>query len=128
MEIGIGEVVRRSGVPASTLRYYEERGLITSVRRRGLARVFETTVLEQLALIAVCRSAGFSLDEIALMFAPDGRPSPNRAMLAAKADELDATIRKLTSMRDDLRHAAACPAPTHMECSTFRRVLRSGEF
>ena len=127
-EIGIGEVVRRSGVPASTLRYYEERGLITSVRRRGLARVFELTVLEQLALIAVCRSAGFSLDEILAMFAPDGRPSPNRAMLAAKADELDATIRKLTSMRDDLRHAAACPAPTHMECSTFRRVLRSGEF
>jgi DNA-binding transcriptional MerR regulator len=128
IEIGIGEVVRRSGVPASTLRYYEERGLITSVRRRGLARVFATTVLEQLALIAVCRSAGFSLDEILMMFAPDGRPSPNREMLAAKADELDATIRKLTSMRDDLRHAAACPAPSHMECSTFRRVLRSGEF
>jgi DNA-binding transcriptional MerR regulator len=127
-EIGIGEVVRRSGVPASTLRYYEERGLITSVRRRGLARVFTTSVLEQLALIAVCRSAGFSLEEILRMFAPDGRPSPNRAMLAAKADELDATIRKLTSMRDDLRHAAACPAPSHMECSTFRRVLRSGEF
>ena len=128
VEIGIGEVARRSGVPASTLRYYEERGLITSVGRRGLARVFEPAVLEQLALIAVCRSAGFSLDEILMMFAPDGRPSPNRAMLAAKADELDATIRKLTSMRDDLRHAAACPAPTHLECSTFRRVLRSGEF
>lgn len=123
IEIGIGEVVRRSGVPASTLRYYEERGLITSLRRRGLARVFSSSVLEQLALIAVCRSAGFSLDEILLMFAPDGRPSPNRAMLAAKADELDATIRKLTLMRDDLRHAAACPAPNHMECSTFRRVL-----
>lgn len=122
-EIGIGEVVRRSGVPASTLRYYEERGLITCVRRRGLARVFRTSVLEQLALIAVCRSAGFSLEEILLMFTPDGRPSPNRAMLAAKADELDATIRKLTSMRDDLRHAAACPAPSHMECSSFRRVL-----
>jgi DNA-binding transcriptional MerR regulator len=128
VEIGIGEVARRSGVPASTLRYYEERGLITSVGRRGLARVFEPAVLVQLALIAVCRSAGFSLDEILMMFAPDGRPSPNRAMLAAKADELDATIRKLTSMRDDLRHAAACSAPTHMECPTFRRVLRSGEF
>ena len=127
-EIGIGEVVRRAGVPASTLRYYEERGLITSVRRRGLARVFATSVLEQLALIAVCRSAGFSLDEIALMFAPDGRPSPDRRMLAAKADELDATIRRLTSMRDDLRHAAECPAPTHMECPTFRRVLQSGGF
>ena len=125
-EIGIGEVVRRSGVPASTLRYYEERGLIASLGRRGLARVFSSAVLEQLALIAVCRSAGFSLDEITLMFSPDGRPSPNRAMLAAKADELDATIRRLTSMRDDLRHAAACPAPSHLECPTFRRVLREG--
>ncbi|WP_434444968.1 helix-turn-helix domain-containing protein [Lentzea sp. E54] len=123
IEIGIGEVVRRSGVPASTLRYYEERGLIASVRRQGLARVFSSAVLEQLALIGVCRSAGFSLDEITLMFSPDGRPSPNRAMLAAKADELDATIRKLTFMRDELRHAAACPAPSHMECPTFRRVL-----
>lgn len=122
-EIGIGEVVRRSGVPASTLRYYEERGLITCVRRQGLARVFSLAVLDQLALIAVCRTAGFSLDEILLMFAPDGRPSPNREMLAAKADELDETIRKLALMRDDLRHAAACRAPTHMECPTFRRVL-----
>ncbi|MGI5498752.1 helix-turn-helix domain-containing protein [Lentzea sp. CA-135723] len=122
-EIGIGEVVRRSGVPASTLRYYEERGLIASVRRQGLTRVFSVGVLEQLALIAVCRTAGFSLDEITLMFSPDGRPSPNREMLAAKADELDATIRKLALMRDDLRHAAACPAASHMECPSFRRVL-----
>jgi len=37
---------------------------------------------------------------------------------------LDKTIRKLSAMRDGLRHAAACPAPTHMECPTFRRLLR----
>ncbi|MFD5826295.1 helix-turn-helix domain-containing protein [Lentzea sp. NPDC060358] len=122
-EIGIGEVVRRSGVPASTVRYYEERGLIAPVRRQGLTRVFTPDVLHQLALIARCRTAGFSLDEIALMFDPDGRPSPDRAMLAAKADELDATISRLVVVRDDLRHAAACPAPSHLECPTFRRVL-----
>jgi hypothetical protein len=46
-------------------------------------------------------------------------------MLAAKADELDKTIRKLTDMRDGLRHAAACPARSHMECPTFRRILRA---
>ena len=45
-------------------------------------------------------AAGFSLDEIALMFAPDGRPRIDRKMLAAKAEELDATIRKLTDVRD----------------------------
>ncbi len=40
-----------------------------------------------------------------------------------KARELDKTIRKLTAMRDGLKHAAVCPAPSHMECPTFRRLL-----
>jgi DNA-binding transcriptional MerR regulator len=119
----ITEVARRSGVPASTLRFYEERGLIASIGRRGLRRVFPSSILERLALIAVGRAAGFSLDEIALMFAQDGRPRIDRKMLAAKAEELDRTIRKLTEMRDGLRHAVACPAPNHMECPTFRRIL-----
>jgi DNA-binding transcriptional MerR regulator len=124
-DLDITEVARRSGVPASTLRFYEEKGLISSVGRRGLRRLFEPDVLERLALIALGRAAGFSLEEIARMFAPDGRPCIDRQMLAAKAEELDRTIRELSAMRDGLRHAAACPAPSHMECSTFRRILRA---
>ena len=121
----ITEVARRSGVPASTLRFYEEKGVIVSIGRRGLHRVFDPGVLERLALIAIGRAAAFSLDEIALMFAPDGRPRIDRQMLLSKAEELDRTIRKLTTMRDSLRHAAACRAPSHMECPTFRRILRA---
>jgi hypothetical protein len=75
-------------------------------------------------LIALGRSAGFSLDEIASMFAPDGRVQINRQMLTSKADELDLTIRKLSAMREGLRHAAVCRAPSHMECPTFRRLLK----
>jgi DNA-binding transcriptional MerR regulator len=123
--VDITEVARRSGLPASTLRFYEEKGLIASVGRRGLHRVFDPGVLERLALIALGRSAGFSLDEIALMFAPDGQFRIDRQMLAAKAEELDRKIRKLTQMRDSLRHAAVCPARSHMECPTFRRILRA---
>jgi DNA-binding transcriptional MerR regulator len=119
----IAEVAQRSGIPASTLRYYEEKGLIASVGRRGLRRLFGPDVLERLALIALGRSAGFSLDEIARMFAPDGLLQIDRRMLADKARELDRTIKKLTAMRDGLRHAARCPAPSHMECPTFRRLL-----
>lgn len=119
----ISEVARRSGVPASTLRYYEDRGLIASTGRRGLKRTFDPQVTERLALIALGRAAGFSLDEIAAMFGPDGRPRIDRAMLAARADALDARIRELTAMRDGLRHAVACTAPSHMECPTFRRIL-----
>ncbi|MEP9379887.1 hypothetical protein ABLE91_24460 [Aquabacter sp. CN5-332] len=59
------------------------------------------------------------------MFAPDGQPRIDRQMLAAKAEDLDKTIRKLSAMRDGLRHAAACPTPSHMDCPTFRRILRA---
>ena len=123
--LDIAEVARRSGLPASTLRFYEEKGIIASIGRRGLHRVFDAGVLERLALIGMGRAAGFSLDEIALMFGPDGRPRIDRKMLLAKAEQLDRTIRKLTDMRNSLRHAAACPAPSHMECPTFRRILRA---
>jgi DNA-binding transcriptional MerR regulator len=121
--LDISEVARQSGVPASALRFYEEKGLITSTGRHGLRRLFAPAVLERLALIALGRAAGFSLDEIARLLATDGRI--DRTMLAAKADSLDRTIRELTAMRDGLRHAARCPAPSHLECPTFRRYLRA---
>jgi DNA-binding transcriptional MerR regulator len=123
--LDIGEVAERSGLPASALRYYEEKGLIRSIGRRGLRRVFPAGVIEKLALIALGRSAGFSLEEIAAMFAADGRLRIDRRKLAEKADELDATIRRLTTLRDGLRHAAACTAPSHMECPKFRRIVHT---
>ena len=121
----ISEVSRRSGLPPSTLRFYEEKGLIASVGRQGLHRLFDPGVLERLALIALGRAAGFSLQEIQRMFAPDGRVRIDRAKLAAKAEEVDRRIRELGALRDGLRHAAACPAPSHLECPTFRRILRA---
>ena len=121
----IAEVARQSGIPASTLRFYEEKGLIASSGRRGLRRLFGADVLERLSLISLGAAAGFSLEEIARMFGADGRPHIDRELLAAKAKDLDATIRKLTAMRDGLRHAAACPAPSHLECPTFRRLMQA---
>ncbi|WP_345781259.1 helix-turn-helix domain-containing protein [Dyella subtropica] len=123
--LDIAEVAKRSGVPASTLRFYEMKGLIASVGRRGLRRLFDPGVLERLALIALGRAAGFSLDELALMWAADGQLRIDRQMLAAKANVLDQTIHKLSAMRDGLRHAAACTASSHMECPTFRRILQA---
>lgn len=123
--LDITAVARRSGVPASTLRFYEEKRLIVSVGRRGLRRLFDPNVLERLALIALGRAAGFSLDEIARMFGPDGQLRIERQVLAAKAEELDRTIRKLSAIRDGLLHAAACRASSYMECPKFRRLLRA---
>jgi DNA-binding transcriptional MerR regulator len=119
----IGEVAQRARLSASTLRFYEEKGLIRSTGRRGLRRQFNPDTLQRLALVALGRSAGFSLDEIASMFAVDGSPRIDRRVLANKAREVDLKIRKLSAVRDGLRHAAACPARSHMECPTFRRLL-----
>ncbi len=124
-DLDISEVAERSGVPASALRFYEEKGLIASVGRRGLRRLFDPEVLERLAMIALGRASGFSLDEIARMFGPNGEPRIDRKLLAPKADELDETIETLSAMRDGVRHAVACTAPSHMECRTFQRLLRA---
>jgi DNA-binding transcriptional MerR regulator len=112
-------------VPASALRYYEKMGLIKSVGREGLRRTFAPNVFDQLALIALGQAAGLSLDEIRSMLSPKGGPKIDRAMLAAKADEIDASIVHLRAVSRGLRHAAACPAPSHAQCPTFQKLLKS---
>ena len=121
----ISEVARRTGVPASTLRYYEKRGLIESLAPRGARRRFAPAVLDQLAMVALGQAAGLSLDEVFSMLSPNGLPNIDRKLLATKADELDSTIRQLSAVRRGLRHAAACPARNHAECPTFKKLLKS---
>lgn len=117
--LDIGEVSAQSGVKPSALRYYEEAGLISSVSRHGLRRQFPPEVLLQLKLIVMGKSAGFSLEEISGMFSGNGTPDLPRAVLHQKADEIDKQICELTK----LRHVAECPAPSHMECATFKRLM-----
>lgn len=120
----IAEVAKRTGVPASTLRYYEKKGLIASVGRHGIRRRFAPSVLNQLALISLGQAAGLSLDEIGAMLLPNGQPNIDRQLLLAKADETDRLIRRLRAVSRGLRHAAACPAPSHAECPTFQKLLK----
>lgn len=124
-QLDISDVARRSGVPASTLRYYEEKGLIASTGRRGLRRQFDTDVFDRLALIALGRVAGFSLAEIGVLVGGAAGLTMDRKMLTAKADQLDGQISRLTAVRDGLRHAAACPATRHIECPSFRKYMNA---
>lgn len=120
-DVDISELAKRSGVRASTLRFYEEKGLIASTGRRGLKRLFGPEVADRLSLIALGRASGFSLDEIAGML--DG-PDIDRDRLRAKATELDRRIEQLTRMRDGLRHAADCRHPALMGCPHFLRIVK----
>lgn len=121
--LDIGEVAARSGVRPSALRHYEAEGLISSVTRHGLRRQFGSEVLMQLALIALCKAAGFSLREMAGMFGRGGTADLPRDKLRSRAEEVGRKIEELTALRDTLTHIAECPAPSHLECPSFRRLL-----
>ena len=84
--------------------------------------MFDETVLERLALIALGRQAGFSLNEILSVFTEDG-PKIDREQLLQRAEEIDRTIKQLGHLRDGLKHAAACSAPSHFECPKFQRLM-----
>lgn len=117
----IADVAKRTGVPASTLRYYENKGLLKSLAGKGQRRQFAADVVDRLALIALGQAAGFSLDEVASMLVD---LQVNREMLVAKADEIDARIKRLQAMSKGLRHAAACPEEDHLACPKFQRLLK----
>ena len=123
--LDIAEVAKRSGLPASTLRFYEDAGLIESLGRRGLRRIFGPEVLVRLSLIALGRMAGFSLGEIGGMFGANGVPRIDRALLAAKAVELGQTVSQLRALKKGLDHAVACPAQDHLECPSFQRLMQT---
>lgn len=121
--LDIGDLSKQSGLAPSTLRYYEEIGLIQSVGRHGLRRQFEAQAATQIALISLGKMAGFSLQDIKGMFAKDGTPQLPRTELHLRADALDEQIRGLSRLRDALRHVAECPEPSHMDCPKFRRLM-----
>lgn len=120
-QMDIADVARRTGVPASTLRYYAKKGLIRSLSRQGERRQFPADIAQRLGLIALGQAAGFSLDDVGAMLVEQ---QVDRQMLRDKADELDQRIKRLQAMSKGLRHAAACPEEDHLNCPTFQRLLK----
>ncbi|MGE8408945.1 MAG: helix-turn-helix domain-containing protein [Pseudomonas sp.] len=117
----IADVAKRTGVPASTLRYYAKIGLLESLAGPGQRRQFAADVGDRLALIALGQAAGFSLDEVGAMLV-DLRV--DRDKLVARADAIDGQIKRLQAMSKGLRHAAQCPEEDHLACPTFQRLMK----
>lgn len=109
----IGEVARRTGVAPTTLRYYEKVGLVPAPQRSGGQRRYDESVLARLEVIRLCKAAGFSLDEIAVLLGDDtpGRPVA-RALAEAKLGELDAHIAALQHARAIVEWGMQCTCPS----------------
>jgi MerR family transcriptional regulator, redox-sensitive transcriptional activator SoxR len=106
----IGEVSRRAGVAATTLRYYEQIGLIPAPARLGGQRRYDGSVLTRLEVIRLCKSAGFALEEIQLLFADD---APAEAKLA----EIDAQMESLARARAVIEWGMRCTCPSIDACT-----------
>jgi len=113
LELTVGEVARRAGVPVSALHFYEAEGLISSRRSAGNQRRFPRGILRRVAIIKVAQRAGVSLKEIkeALARLPQDRaPTPADwiEMSAGWRDSLDDRIRRLVAIRDQLTSCIGC--------------------
>ena len=122
--LDIADVSELSGVSTSGLRYYEKKGLIGAVARNGLRRQYEPTVLQELALINLAKSAGFSLDQIGSVLRRPGTPIIPRDALVQKANSLEEQAARLINLANMLRHVADCPYEDHFECSRFQKLLQ----
>jgi MerR family transcriptional regulator, redox-sensitive transcriptional activator SoxR len=120
-ELSVGELAERSGVPVSTLHFYEAKGLIHSVRTGGNQRRFAREELRRVAIIKVAQRAGISLAEIrnALAALPTNRTVSARdwRRLSAKwRDDLEARINRLTALRDQLGDCIGCGCLSLQSC------------
>lgn len=122
-ELSISELVKRTGIPSSTIRYYEHEGLIRSIGRKGLQRVFHIQVIDQLRLIHLGKQAGFSLKELHKMLQNSLNPI-DKIKLEQRANEIDQQIAKLEVLRKSLRHVAQCQYENPLQCSKFQKLLR----
>ena len=107
--IYIREMAERTTVPASSLRYYEDRGLITSERETsGSQRRYSKSTFYKIILITLAQNAGFNLDEIAeqLRKLPDIHPVPPKVWAPLHKiweQRIDQRVAELKQLKIDLR-------------------------
>jgi DNA-binding transcriptional MerR regulator len=116
----IGELARRAGRRTSSIRYYEEIGLLPEPVRVSGQRRYPPGTLRTLAAVAAAQRAGLSLAEITAVLAAapaeHGGVEEFRRVAAAKLPQAAAAIERATAARSWLEHAAACECPTLEEC------------
>lgn len=112
--MNIGDVARRSGLPAKTIRYYEDIGLIRPQRSENGYRSFRESDLHTLAFLGRARALGFTIEDcrtLVALYEDEGRESAQVKQIAEEhLRQIDDKIAQLQSMRatlDKLVHACA---------------------
>lgn len=132
-EITIGELAQRSGVAASALRYYEERGLIRSLRTASGHRRFPRHVIRRVAFVVFAQRVGFTLEEIGeeLRLLPENR-APRREDWAQLSrnwrQRIDMRIAELERLKEGLTECIGCGCLSMQRCRLANPGDRAAEF
>ena len=123
-DLTIGQVVERTGVTPSALRFYEQQGLITAERSGGNQRRYARDVLRRVAFIRVAQRVGVSLADIAEALAqlPEERTPTARdweRLSRRWRAELDERIALLTGLRDELSSCIGCGCLSLKRCALY---------
>ena len=100
----IGDLAREFGVTLRTLRFYEDRGLL-SPRRDGTARIYDARDRDRLSVILKGKQLGFTLTEIRAMLAEDRMANGVAANLNLSLDKIEDQIRHLEQQRIEIDEA-----------------------
>lgn len=119
--LSIGELSERTGVPATTLRYYDERGLVRPAARAAGRRRYAESAVRDVGMIVFFREIGFSLAEIERFIA--GERDGRRELIDRKLAELAEQQHRIEVARTALEHGRRCPADEPMQCSRFWSII-----
>ena len=125
----IGDVEKQSRIPASTLRYYEDIGIIPAPERISGQRIYSQEIFKHLAFIRLAQDTGFQLKEIKMILSSD-LPEIDRetwqSLAAQKLDEINALIARYTMMKELLHRGLACHCIDLDDCELL--IGQSGIF
>jgi MerR family redox-sensitive transcriptional activator SoxR len=126
IDLSIGAAATWAGVPASTLRYWEDLGLLAPARRSGGHRVYDGAALDRLGLVLLAQRAGFTLAEIRQLlrgFPPRASAGERwRALVDRKQTEVRAKIEELRRMLGVLDRLERCECPDLDACGAAARA------
>ncbi|MCB2093541.1 MAG: Cu(I)-responsive transcriptional regulator [Rhodobacteraceae bacterium] len=119
--MNIGDVSRLSGLPAKTIRYYEDIGLVEPLRSSNGYRAFRESDLHKLAFLGRARSLGFTIDDcrnLLKLYEDRDRASADvRQIALGHLDRIDEKLAELAAMRETLSHLVeACAGDHRPDC------------
>ncbi|SLN23727.1 HTH-type transcriptional regulator HmrR [Roseovarius litorisediminis] len=123
--MNIGDVAKRTGLPAKTIRYYEEIGLIRPLRDTNGYRVFREADFHKLAFLGRARALGFSIEDcrtLMALYEDEDRASADVKRLAKKhLDQIEEKIAQLQSMQTTLTHLVQeCAGDNRPDCPILK--------